>query len=86
MRNIRKNRLFACLVFLAMVGAGQTAWSQDPPPPTDCPITTDPDQAPDPYCPIDSGLLFLLLTGAGYGIKKFGFNRKNQAIDTTPQN
>jgi hypothetical protein len=46
-------------------------------PPTECYPSPDPDTQPDPYCPLDGGLVFLLIAGAGYGIKKYGSKRNH---------
>lgn len=41
---------------------------------------TDPGCDPSyPGCPIDGGLIFLLVAGAGYGVKKIKDSRKKDA-------
>jgi hypothetical protein len=62
-KNIKKLTLTAvCLLFSTMVYGQENVGSSGPPAPK---MTRTP---PDLSLPIDSGLLFLLIAGIGYGI------------------
>ena len=67
------------------VAATEPAATPDPlateeDPPNECLPSPDPDTQPDPYCPLDGGLVFLLIAGAAYGVKKYSFGRGQEAV------
>lgn len=79
MRDALKKRFF--FLFFCVIGTGKMLMAQtglDTPPPTQCPPSPDPDTQPDPYCPLDGGLVFLLAAGAVYGVKKYGTGREKE--------
>ena len=56
------------IIFLPYIGHAQPIPGDPPPPPC-----TNPD---DPACPIDGGLSMLIVTGVGYGVKRFRGRKK----------
>jgi len=64
--------MFGFLLLMLIVLPG-IANAQGIPDPGDC-------LEPDLYCPIDSGLLFLIVAGIGFGAKKAYDNTKKKPV------
>ncbi|WP_121357297.1 PID-CTERM protein-sorting domain-containing protein [Flavisolibacter nicotianae] len=80
MRKALKKIVF--IFFFSVFGMSKMLMAQtglDEPPPTECPPSPDPDTQPDPYCPLDGGLVFLLAAGAVYGVRKYSTGQKKES-------
>ena len=82
--------LFVCFLTVSIVllePVHSIAQPRPVPPPVDNGHKYDLGEGPDPctdpfaYCPIDSGILFLLAAGIGYGLLQMKNSRKKQVAE-----